>query len=245
MRHARARRLDPMAGTRRIGIAGSTGRLGSLAMRLVDEADDLDAVALDMREGADLSGLDAIFDATVLDASERLVDAAIAAGVPVVVGTSGWSDERIRALRDRGAERIRIVPNFSLGSVLETHLATIAARHFTAVEVVEAHHDRKRDAPSGTATRTAEAIGAVRGFRPATPDEPGRGTIIAGVPVHALRLPGVVARQEVVFGGTGETLTIRHDTTSSDSYAAGILLALRAEPQPGVTVGIGDLLGLA
>jgi 4-hydroxy-tetrahydrodipicolinate reductase len=239
-----------MAGTRRIGIAGSTGRLGSLAMRLVQESDDLDAVAIDVRDGTDpsglgLSGLDAIFDATVLDASERLVDAAIDAGVPVVVGTSGWSDERIRALRARGAERIRIVPNFSLGSVLETHLATIAAAHFTAVEVVEAHHDRKRDAPSGTATRTAEAIGAVRGFSPATPDEPGRGTIIAGVPVHALRLPGVVARQEVVFGGTGETLTIRHDTTSSDSYAAGILLALRAEPQPGVTVGIGDLLGLA
>jgi len=234
-----------MAGTRRIGIAGSTGRLGSLALRLVAGADDLEPVELDVRDGLGLSGLDAIFDATVLDASERLVDAAVDAGVPVVVGTSGWTQERIRDLRDRGAEGIRIVPNFSLGSVLETHLATIAARHFTAVEVVEAHHDRKRDAPSGTATRTAEAIGAVRGFRPATPDEPGRGTIVAGVPVHALRLPGVVARQEIVFGGTGETLTIRHDTTSSDSYSAGILLALRAERQPGVTVGIDDLLGLS
>ncbi|SDS47245.1 4-hydroxy-tetrahydrodipicolinate reductase [Agrococcus carbonis] len=234
-----------MAGTRRVGIAGSTGRLGSLALRLAQEADDLEPVEVDVRESTDLAGLDVVFDATVLAASATLVEAAGDAGVPLVVGTSGWSDERIRALRDRGGDRIRIVPNFSLGSVLETHLATIAAQHFTAVEVVEAHHDRKRDAPSGTATRTAEAIGAVRGFQPATPDEPGRGEIIAGVPVHAIRLPGVVARQEVIFGGIGETLTIRHDTTSSDSYSAGILLALRAEPQPGVTVGIGDLLGLA
>ena len=234
-----------MAGTRRVGIAGSTGRLGSLALRLVQEADDLEPVELDVREGLELEGLDVVFDATVLGASAKLVEAAAETGVPLVVATSGWTDERIAALRDRGAERIRIVPNFSLGSVLETHLATIAAQHFAAVEVVEAHHDRKRDAPSGTATRTAEAIGAVRGFQPATPDEPGRGTVISGVPVHAIRLPGVVARQEVIFGGTGETLTIRHDTTSSDSYATGILLSLRAEPLPGVTVGIGDLLGLA
>lgn len=234
-----------MAGTRRVGIAGSTGRLGSLALRLVQDADDLEPVELDVREAPDLAGLDVIFDATVLGASAKLASAAVDAGVPMVIGTSGWTDERVQSLRDRGAERIRIVPNFSLGSVLETHLATIAAQHFTAVEIVEAHHDRKRDAPSGTATRTAEAIGAERGFQPATPDEPGRGTIIAGVPVHAIRLPGIVARQEVVFGGLGETLTIRHDTTSSESYAAGILLALRAEPLPGVTVGIGDLLGLA
>ena len=233
-----------MAGTKRIGIAGATGRLGSLALRLVQEADELEPVELDVRDGLDLGGLDGVFDATVLAASQQLVEAAVAAGVPVVVATSGWSRERIEAIRARGAQRIRIVPNFSLGSVLETHLATIAARHFAAVEIVETHHDRKRDAPSGTATRTAEAIGAVRGFVPATPDEPGRGTVIAGVPVHALRLPGVVARQEVVFGGTGETLTIRHDTASSDSYSAGILLALRAEAQPGVTVGIADLLGL-
>jgi 4-hydroxy-tetrahydrodipicolinate reductase len=234
-----------MAGTRRVGIAGSTGRLGSLALRLAHEADDLEPVEVDVREGLELDGLDVIFDATVLAASSKLVETVAEAGTPLVIATSGWSDERISVLRDRGAERIRIVPNFSLGSVLETHLATIAAQHFEAVEVVEAHHDRKRDAPSGTATRTAEAIGAVRGFRPATPDEPGRGEIIAGVPVHAIRLPGVVARQEVIFGGIGETLTIRHDTSSSDSYSAGILLALRAEPQPGVTVGIGDLLGLA
>ncbi|RWR24170.1 4-hydroxy-tetrahydrodipicolinate reductase [Agrococcus lahaulensis] len=234
-----------MAGPTRIGIAGSTGRLGSLALRLAQGADDLEPVELDVREGLDLDGLDVVFDATVLGASQQLVEAAVAAGVPAVVGTSGWTHERIEALRARDAERIRIVPNFSLGSVLETHLATIAAQHFAAVEVVEAHHDRKRDAPSGTATRTAEAIGAVRGFHPATPDEPGRGAIVAGVPVHAIRLPGVVARQEVIFGGVGETLTIRHDTTSSDSYSAGILLALRAEARPGVTVGIGDLLGLA
>ena len=112
-----------MAGTRRVGIAGSTGRLGSLALRLAQEADDLEPVELDVREGVDLAGIDVVFDATVLAASAKLVEATAEAGVPVVVGTSGWTDERIRALRDRGAERIRIVPNFSLGSVLETHLA--------------------------------------------------------------------------------------------------------------------------
>ncbi len=239
-----------MARTLRVGVSGSTGRLGSLALRLAQEADDLEAVPVDARRapddgGLDLDRLDVLFDATVLDASEGIVDAAVAAGIPVVVGTSGWSEARIEALRERGGDRVRIVPNFSLGSTLETHLATIAAAHFEAVEILEAHHARKVDAPSGTATRTAEAIGAVRAFEAPTPDEPGRGTVIAGVPVHAMRLPGVVARQEVVFGGLGETLTIRHDTTSPESYAAGILLSLRAEPRPGVTVGIADLLGLA
>lgn len=228
----------------RVGVLGATGRLGAAAVGAIESASDLEAVVLDPRGDLDLAGVDVAFDATILAASERIVDAAVRQGVPIVVGTSGWGAARVDALRDRGATGVRVVPNFSIGSVVGTHLATIAARHLGAVEIVETHHARKVDAPSGTAVRTAEAIAAVRAVDAPTPDEPGRGTLVAGIPVHALRLPGVSARQEVVLGGTGETLTIRHDTLGHEAYAAGILLALRATPPVGVVVGLDDLLGL-
>lgn len=228
----------------RVGVLGASGRLGAAAVAAIDAADDLEAVAVDPRGDVDLSGIDVAFDATILAASERIVDAAVAQGVPVVVGTSGWGAARVDALRDAGATGVRVVPNFSIGSVVGTHLATIAARHLGAIEIVETHHARKVDAPSGTAVRTAEAIAAVRAVEAPTPDEPGRGQLVAGIPVHALRLPGVSARQEVILGGTGETLTIRHDTLGHDAYAAGILLALRAAAPDGVVVGLDDLLGL-
>ncbi|GAA2174617.1 4-hydroxy-tetrahydrodipicolinate reductase [Agrococcus versicolor] len=229
----------------RVGVLGASGRLGAAAVAAIAEADDLEAVPLDARGDLDLSGVDVVLDATILAASERIVDAAVAQGVAIVVGTSGWSAARVAALRDRGATGVRIVPNFSIGSVVGTHLATIAARHLGAVEIVETHHAGKVDAPSGTAVRTAEAIAAVRAVDAPTPDAPGRGTLVAGIPVHALRLPGASARQEVVLGGTGETLTIRHDALGHDAYAAGILLALRADRPTGVVVGLDDLLGLA
>lgn len=228
----------------RVGVLGASGRLGAAAVAAIDSADDLEVVVLDPRGALDLAGVEVAFDATILAASERIVDAAVAQGVPIVVGTSGWSAARVEVLRDGGATGVRVVPNFSIGSVVGTHLATIAARHLGAIEIVETHHERKVDAPSGTAVRTAEAIGAVRAVEAPTPDEPGRGTLVAGIPVHALRLPGVSARQEVILGGTGETLTIRHDTLGHDAYAAGILLALRAEAPTGVVVGLDDLLGL-
>lgn len=229
----------------RVGVLGASGRLGAAAVAAIDSADDLDAVVLDPRGDLDLTGVDVALDATILAASERIVGAAVAQGVPIVVGTSGWSAQRVDALRDRGAAGVRIVPNFSIGSVVGTHLATIAARHLGAIEIVETHHERKVDAPSGTAVRTAEAIAAVRAVEAPTPDEPGRGTLVAGIPVHALRLPGVSARQEVILGGAGETLTIRHDALGHDAYAAGMLLALRASAPTGVVVGLDDLLGLA
>lgn len=228
----------------RVGVLGASGRLGAAAVAAIDSVDDLEAIVLDPRGDLDLASVDVAFDATILAASERIVAAAVAQGVPIVVGTSGWSAARVDALRDTGATGVRVVPNFSIGSVVGTHLATIAARHLGAIEIVETHHERKVDAPSGTAVRTAEAIGAVRAVEAPTPDEPGRGTLVAGIPVHALRLPGVSARQEVILGGTGETLTIRHDTLGHDAYAAGILLALRAEAPADVVVGLDDLLGL-
>lgn len=227
-----------------VGVAGASGRLGAVAVRAIDSLEGFEAKAIDAHGEMDLSGLDLVFDATVLAASIRIVRAAYEAGIPAVIATSGWSAERIQALRDEGVEGVRIVPNFSVGSVVATHLATIAAEHLHYAEVIEAHHEAKRDAPSGTAVRTAERIAQVRAQHPYTPDEPGRGAIVDGVPVHALRMPGVSAWQEVRFGGTGETLTIRHDTASSDSYTAGIQLALRAETPKGVAVGLDDLLGL-
>lgn len=231
--------------TRTVGVAGATGRLGRVAVKTIDSLEGFTSRPIDVHGEIDLSGCDVIFDATVFAASSRVVRAANAAGVPVIVATSGWTAERVEALIEEGISGVRIVPNFSVGSVLATHIATIAAEHLHYAEVIEAHHEAKRDAPSGTAVRTAERIAQVRAQHAYTPDEPGRGAIVDGVPVHALRMPGVSAWQEIRFGGTGETLTIRHDTASSDSYTAGIVLVLRAEAPEGVAVGLDDLLGLS
>lgn len=225
-----------------VGVTGASGRLGRVAFEVISRIDGFDARAIDAHGDIDLTGCDLVFDATVLAASERVVAAATRAGIPIVVATSGWTSERIESLGDVAG--VRIVPNFSVGSVVATHIAAVAARHLHYAEVIEAHHDGKRDAPSGTATRTAERIAAVRAQQPPTPDEPGRGAIVNGVPVHALRMPGVSAWQEVRFGGDGETLTIRHDTLTSDSYAAGIRLAVTSPPPSGIVVGLDDLLGL-
>lgn len=213
-------------------------------MSVIDALEGFQARPVDAHGGIDLGGCDMIFDATVLSASRRIVSAAGEAGIPVIVATSGWTAADAEALAADDAKGVRIIPNFSIGSVVATHIATVAARHLDYAEVIEAHHDGKRDAPSGTATRTAERIAQIRPQTPPTPDEPGRGTMVAGVPVHALRMPGVSAWQEVRFGGTGETLTIRHDTLTSESYAAGIRLAISSPPPAGVAIGLDDLLGL-
>lgn len=232
------------AETVRVGVAGATGRLGATIVKVIEATEGYAAEEIDAHGDVDLDGIDLVFDATVFAASQRVVRSALDAGIPVVVATSGWSAERIEQLRAEGARGIRIVPNFSIGSIIGSHLATIAARHFDYAEIIETHHEGKRDAPSGTAIRTAESIAEVRRQYVPTPDEPGRGAVIDSVPVHAVRMPGVVARQEVVFGGQGETLTVTHTTSSSDSYAAGIRLALAAEAPAGVAVGLDDLLGL-
>lgn len=227
-----------------VGVTGANGRLGRVAVRAISSLDGFEAKPLDAHGEVDLEGCDVVFDATVLAASVRVLRAATAAGIPAIVATSGWTAERIETLRAEGSSGIRIVPNFSVGSVIATHIAAIAAEHIHYAEVIEAHHEAKRDAPSGTAVRTAERIAQVRAQHAYTPDEPGRGEIVSGVPVHSLRMPGVTAWQEIRFGGTGETLTIRHDTQSSDSYLSGIVLAVRAEAPEGIAVGLDDLLGL-
>lgn len=234
-----------------VAVSGATGRMGSVVTELV-EADDAFTLhaALDSSSSPDaLDGADVLVDVTRIDVSEQLVDEALARGLDVVVGTSGWDAARLESLAARiPADRgVIVVPNFSLGSVLATHLATIAARSFDAVEIIEAHHERKVDSPSGTAVRTAERIAEAHGrpFDAPNTDQPARGTLVDGVPVHSLRLPGVVAEQRVLFGGTGELLEVRHETLAPSSYARGIRTALLAVGERrGLTVGLDALLGL-
>lgn len=239
-----------------VAVAGARGRLGQVVCRVVEAMPDARLVAsigsADPIEAA--FAADVVVDVTTPAASPEIVGAAVAAGRRVLVGTSGWSAERIDALRAQVAAHpgsgAVVIPNFSLGSVLATGFAAIAARHFESAEIVEAHHEGKVDSPSGTAVRTAELMLASRGeLGPlAAPhvDQRARGEQVASVPVHSIRLPGVVARQDVLLGGDGETLTITHTTVSSSSYEQGIRIALQraAESAGEVVVGLDAVLGL-
>jgi 4-hydroxy-tetrahydrodipicolinate reductase len=238
----------------RVAVVGAAGRMGTLAQRLIADADDLALhAALGSADSLDaISGADVVFDVTVPAASPDIVAAALDHGIPALVGTSGWTADRIATLRRRvqdGGPGVVIVPNFSLGSALATAFSVLAAPWFDSIEIVESHHAGKVDSPSGTAIRTAELIGQARAeIGPvAAPhaDQRARGQQVASVPIHSLRHDGVSARQEVVFGGTGETLRVLHDTHSDASYEAGILLGLRAAPTAqGVVVGLDRLIDL-
>lgn len=239
----------------RVAVVGATGRMGALATRLIDESDDFEIAArLGSQDSLDaLAGADLVVDFTVPAVSPDIVDAALGHGASVLVGTSGWTAERIamlaRRLETMPERGVVIVPNFSLGSVLATRFAAMAAPYFDSIEIVEAHHAGKVDSPSGTAIRTAELIGAARqSLGPvAAPhaDQRARGQQVASVPIHSIRLAGVLAEQQVVFGGVGETLSVRHATMSDASYEAGILLGLRATRDlRGLVVGLDSLLDL-
>ena len=229
--------------------------MGQLASRLIGESDDLEVSAsLGSADSLDeMDGADVVLDFTLPQASQLVVEHAIGLGIPTVTGTSGWSGERVATLQRLVAKTpgvgVLVIPNFSVGSVVATRLAAQAAKYFDSIEIIEAHHAGKVDSPSGTAVRTAELIGAARAelgpvIAPHS-DQRARGQQVASVPIHSLRLAGVSAKQDVIFGGTGETLTISHDTFSSSSYEAGILLALRAvQRTEGVVVGLDALLDL-
>ena len=233
--------------------------MGTLASRLIDESEDFELAArlssADSTDsiGAALGDAELVLDFTVPAVSPEIVDAALTRGLPVLVGTSGWTAERIAAVGKRLAAlpelAVVIVPNFSLGSVLATRFATLAAPYFDSIEIVEAHHPAKVDSPSGTAIRTAELIGAAReSIGPVEAphaDQRARGQLVASVPIHSIRLDGVLAQQDVLFGGIGETLSIRHLTMSDASYEAGIMLGLRATRDArGLIVGLDSLLDL-
>jgi len=238
-----------------VAIVGSSGRMGRLADALLSASDEF-AVHARVGSGDSLDlidGADVVLDVTVPAVSPDVVRAALDRGIPIVVGTSGWTTERLapveRRIADDPALTAVFIPNFSLGSAIATRFAELAAPHFDSIEIIEAHHAGKTDSPSGTAIRTAELICAARAeVGPvAAPhaDQRARGQQVGSVPVHSLRMSGVSARQEVVFGGSGETVRVVHETLSDTSYEPGILIALRAATTTtGFTVGLGALLGL-
>jgi 4-hydroxy-tetrahydrodipicolinate reductase len=245
----------------RVAVLGAEGRMGSTSVQAIDDTDDLEVVAqVDIDDDlAAITSADAevALDFTQPDVALDHVRWCVENGVHVVVGTSGFDDTRIAEVRDLLGEQpkvgVLIVPNFSVGAVLMMRFAATAAPFFESVEVVEMHHPDKVDAPSGTATSTAEAIAAARreaGSAPlpdATSTDPdgARGARVAGVPVHAIRARGFMASQEVVMGGVGETFSMRHDSHDRVSFMPGVLAALRAvADRPGLTVGLDAVLGL-
>jgi 4-hydroxy-tetrahydrodipicolinate reductase len=244
----------------KVGVVGARGRMGQQVCATIEGEPDTELVAqVDQGDSLEaLLGCDVVVDFThpgaVMDNLRWCVDH----GLNVAVGTSGFGDERLAAVRSWVEKtpdvRVLIVPNFSVGAVLMMAFAAQAARFFESAEIIELHHAAKVDAPSGTALRTAGIIAGARtkaglGAPPdATKQEltGARGTAVEDVHVHSVRLAGLVAHQEVLFGGHGETLTIRHDSLDRASFMPGVLLAVRgvASLPPGLTVGIEPLLGL-
>lgn len=241
--------------TNQVAIVGATGRMGRLIADVISGLPDFEVSAeLDSSSDlADMLGADIVVDVTSPAVSPDIVSFAIANGMKVLVGTSGWSADRLDTLQkqvdDTPGAAVMVVPNFSLGSVVGTFLATVAAQFFESIEIVETHHVGKADSPSGTAIRTAEQIAAIRRESGGTiaphANQSARGQLVDGVPVHSLRLHGVHAHQEVIFGGQSETLTISHDTHSHAAYRDGITHALTyLTSHDGLTVGLDQVLGL-
>lgn len=232
--------------TKKIAVVGATGRMGKLALELISDAADLEVfAALDSKSELEQTlGADLVLDLTRLDVSEKVVAFAQRNSIPVVVGTSGWSKDKVAGLDAKGSAVV-IIPNFSIGSMLATKFAAEAAKFFDSIEIVETHHAGKVDSPSGTAVRTAELISANRGDSKLIPGvgQEARGEVVAGVPIHSLRLEGVSAKQSVFLGGESELLTINHETSSVAAYSAGILASIRfGLTATGVSVGLESVL---
>ncbi|WP_426595285.1 4-hydroxy-tetrahydrodipicolinate reductase [Cellulomonas sp. McL0617] len=244
----------------KVAVLGAAGRMGQTVVRAVEGAADLELVAaLDV--GDDLAGAadaDVAVDFTVPAVTEGNVHALVDAGVHVVVGTTGWTDASLARVRDHLADRpgvgVLVAPNFALGAVLAMAFAAKAAPWFESVEIIELHHPDKIDAPSGTARHTAAAVAAARaaaGLGP-VPDatsealDGARGASVDGIPVHSVRLRGLVAHEEILLGNAGEQLTIRTDSFDRVSFMPGVLLGVRqVGGRPGLTVGLEHLLDLA
>jgi 4-hydroxy-tetrahydrodipicolinate reductase len=233
--------------------------MGSEVCRAVTAADDLRLVG-EFDQGddlADLGGADVVVEFSVPSASPANVAHCVERGVHVVVGTTGWDEARLQTLRDELTGHpgvgVLVAPNFAIGAILMMRFAREAARFYESVEVIELHHPDKVDAPSGTAARTAHLIAEARaaaglGDVPdATTQDPdgARGAHMDGIPVHSVRLRGLVAHQEVLLGGVGELLTLRHDSFDRTSFMPGVLAGVRAVGEhPGLTVGLEHFLGL-
>lgn len=239
----------------RVVVLGAKGRMGSEVVRAVQAADDLElAGAYDAGDAPDLSAADVAVDFTHPDSVMDNLEACIAAGVHAVVGTTGFTEQRmdrLRVLLADGPTGVLVAPNFGVAAVLMMSFAARAAPFFDSVEIVELHHAGKADAPSGTARRTAQLVAQARADLPPMPDattqalDGARGADVDGVRVHAVRLAGLVAHQEVLLGGAGETLTLRHDSYDRASFMPGVLLGVRqVASRPGLTVGLDALLDL-
>jgi 4-hydroxy-tetrahydrodipicolinate reductase len=236
-----------------VAVVGASGKLGSLVCRLINESDDFELVA-QLGSRSDLSELlvaQVVVDVSLPSVSKNVLEFAVENGKHILIGTSGWSAERIAKERPfieaHPDVNVVFIANFSLGSALATHLAKLAAKHYDSIEIVEAHGVHKVDSPSGTAVATAEKIAAARDNDVQAPhaDQRARGQLVSGVPVHSLRMDGVVAKQDVIFGGVGETVTVTHTTFSNRSYEAGIMASLRATlTHPGLTVGLENVIKL-
>ncbi|MFI8938644.1 4-hydroxy-tetrahydrodipicolinate reductase [Streptomyces syringium] len=245
----------------RVAVIGAQGRIGSEAVRAVEAAADMELVAAlgrgDKLETLTGAGAQVAVELTHPDSVMDNLEFCVAHGIHGVVGTTGWTEDRLARLTGwldaKPGTGVLIAPNFSIGAVLTMAFAQQAARFFESVEVVELHHPNKADAPSGTATRTAQLIAAARreaGCAP-QPDatttalDGARGADVDGVPVHSVRLRGLLAHQEVLLGDTGETLTIRHDSLHHSCFMPGILLgARRVVDAPGLTFGLEHFLDL-
>ena len=266
-----------MQAVQKVGVVGAGGRMGLEVCRTVSEAADLELVAAvdPGHVGADACGLtvvgevnaladlgaEVVVDFTIAEAVRHNVTHYAAQGIHAVIGTSGLSEADVTEIGALFAEsgtgaNVVIVPNFAIGAVLLLHLSRIAAPHMDGVEIIELHHDAKRDAPSGTALHTAAVIAEARraAGSAAWPPDPTTDMVLPGargaeasdgVHVHAVRLPGLVAHEEVIFGAPGQSLTIRHDSYDRRSFMPGVVLAVRAVAgRPGLTVGLEALLGL-
>jgi 4-hydroxy-tetrahydrodipicolinate reductase len=208
----------------RLAVFGADGKVGRALVPRLERAGH-EVRSLEIGDEPDVRGLDAAVDFTTPDAAPVNVRAALEQGVSCVVGTTGWDPQPLRALAEEKGLRLFVAPNFSIGAVLMMRFAQQAAAYMPRAEIIELHNEAKKDAPSGTARATADLIG--------------------GDPtIHSVRLPGLVAHQEVIFGAEGQLLTIRHDTTGRESFAEGVLLVLEKLPAlpPGLTVGLDAVL---
>lgn len=243
----------------RVGVLGARGRMGSEVVRAVEAAKDMEVVAAidadDPLQALVDSGAQVVVDFTHPDVVMGNLEFCIANGIHCVVGTSGFDNAKLAAVEELLADKpevgVLIAPNFGIGAVLLMRFSEIAARYYESAEIIELHHPRKADAPSGTAAHTARLIAAAReGMDPmpdaTTQEEPGaRGAVVDGVRVHSLRISGMIAHQEVVFGGESETLTIRQDSLHRTSFMPGVVLGVREiVSRPGLAVGLDKYLDL-
>ena len=239
----------------KVGVLGARGRMGAEVVAAVEAAADCQLVAaLDLGDSLDqlvASGAQVVVDFTTPDSVMANLEFLITHKIHAVIGTTGFDEARLAKLKSLSSAHpevgVLIAPNFAIGAVLMMEFAVKAAKYFESAEIIELHHPNKVDAPSGTASRTAELIAAARkeAKLPAMPDatstflDGARGALVGDVPVHSVRLRGLVAHQEVLFGGLGETLSIRHDSLDRAGFMPGVLLGIRSViSRPGVTFGL-------